>query len=306
MPQQHTHQHFYGVRLYLFCFFFSSVYFQSVPVAASTISLLMLSLDRYATVKHPRLAQLRQRRFLPTFLAFASWITAICVSVPILLDGGMHYTLSINSTVGLNHTMPVASKLTSAFYHHFILSRFTVFSCDFSVRVLSPGTLWFRSIYSKYIINPFPFWVDFFSLSFRFVLRTKQWQTNQMKRICWIQPNRCVNRIFAEQFKWPTCFSPFTRCWCLFCRVLVWFWIIWVCTISCAHCHWQHGQPMANYRYRCQSCDDQHTWLSLREWQMLSKYCQQTSKHSHKIHMHFQKCVVKWIVIRWNSPFFLV
>lgn len=56
-----------------------------MPVAASTISLLMLSLDRYATVKHPRLAQLRQRRFLPDVLAFGSWISAIIVSVPILI-----------------------------------------------------------------------------------------------------------------------------------------------------------------------------------------------------------------------------
>lgn len=56
-----------------------------MPVAASTISLLMLSLDRYATVKHPRLAQLRQRRFLPDVLAFGSWISAIIVSIPILI-----------------------------------------------------------------------------------------------------------------------------------------------------------------------------------------------------------------------------
>lgn len=56
-----------------------------MPVAASTISLLMLSLDRYATVKHPRLAQLRQRRYLPDVLAFGSWISAIIVSVPILI-----------------------------------------------------------------------------------------------------------------------------------------------------------------------------------------------------------------------------
>lgn len=56
-----------------------------MPVAASTISLLMLSLDRYATVKHPRLAQLRQRRYLPDVLAIGSWISAIIVSVPILI-----------------------------------------------------------------------------------------------------------------------------------------------------------------------------------------------------------------------------
>lgn len=45
----------------------------------------MLSLDRYATVKNPRLAQLRQRRFLPIFLAFASWLSAIFLSIPVLL-----------------------------------------------------------------------------------------------------------------------------------------------------------------------------------------------------------------------------
>lgn len=58
----------------------------------------MLSLDRYATVKHPRLAQLRQRRFLPTFLAFASWISAICVSIPILLESTLNYATVVNST----------------------------------------------------------------------------------------------------------------------------------------------------------------------------------------------------------------
>lgn len=76
---------------------------QSVPVAASTISLLMLSLDRYATVKHPRLAQLRQRRFLPTFLAFASWFSAIFVSVPIFLESVSNAELVFNST-GVNYT----------------------------------------------------------------------------------------------------------------------------------------------------------------------------------------------------------
>lgn len=72
----------------------------------------MLSLDRYATVKHPRLAQLRQRRFLPTFLAFVSWITAICVSVPILLESGTYLDSSANST-GLNQTIQISNELTS-------------------------------------------------------------------------------------------------------------------------------------------------------------------------------------------------
>ena len=56
-----------------------------MPVAASTICFLMLSLDRYATVKHPRLAQLRQRRFIPAILASGAWISAGLFCIPILL-----------------------------------------------------------------------------------------------------------------------------------------------------------------------------------------------------------------------------
>lgn len=64
----------------------------------------MLSLDRYATVKSHSLAQLRQRRFLPSFLAFASWISAICVSIPILLESTVNYETVVNSTQ-TNQTM---------------------------------------------------------------------------------------------------------------------------------------------------------------------------------------------------------
>lgn len=78
--------HFSILKIELFfCLCFCSHLFQSMPVAASTICLFMLSLDRFATVKHPRLAQLRQRRFLPFVLSFASWIAAIIVSIPILI-----------------------------------------------------------------------------------------------------------------------------------------------------------------------------------------------------------------------------
>lgn len=45
----------------------------------------MLSLDRYVTVKHPRLAQLRQRQFLPSILAFLSWIGSAILCIPLLL-----------------------------------------------------------------------------------------------------------------------------------------------------------------------------------------------------------------------------
>lgn len=81
-------------------------------MAASTISLLMLSLDRYATVKHPRLAQLRQRRFLPAFLAVVSWISAICVSIPILL-GEEASTLN-NSTTMITTTPKIPIELTAS------------------------------------------------------------------------------------------------------------------------------------------------------------------------------------------------
>lgn len=62
-----------------------------MPVAASTISLLMLSLDRFATVQHPRLAQLRQRRSLPIVLAFIAWISAILLSTPLLISTTNHH-----------------------------------------------------------------------------------------------------------------------------------------------------------------------------------------------------------------------
>lgn len=45
----------------------------------------MLSLDRYATVKHPRLAQLRERRFLPIVLAASAWLGAFLLCAPLLL-----------------------------------------------------------------------------------------------------------------------------------------------------------------------------------------------------------------------------
>ncbi|XP_070855066.1 uncharacterized protein [Drosophila suzukii] len=55
-----------------------------MPVAASTISFFMLSLDRYATVKHPRLAQLRQRRYLHVFLGLFSWLASAAICTPFL------------------------------------------------------------------------------------------------------------------------------------------------------------------------------------------------------------------------------
>lgn len=58
---------------------------QTFPVVASSLCLLMLSLDRYATVKHPRFTQLRQRQYLPSVLAFVSWFGASVLCIPFLL-----------------------------------------------------------------------------------------------------------------------------------------------------------------------------------------------------------------------------
>jgi hypothetical protein len=69
------------LRRYSLLVFFSQLF----PVAASSLCLLMLSLDRYATVKHPRFTQLRQRQYLPSVLAFASWAGASVLCLPFLL-----------------------------------------------------------------------------------------------------------------------------------------------------------------------------------------------------------------------------
>ncbi|XP_011194046.1 uncharacterized protein LOC105219534 [Zeugodacus cucurbitae] len=76
---------------------------QIMPVAASTISFFMLSLDRYATVRHPCLAQLRQRRYLHVSLALFSWTASAVLSAPFL------YTYSIIAKSAItNLDMPYA------------------------------------------------------------------------------------------------------------------------------------------------------------------------------------------------------
>lgn len=69
-------------------------HFQSFPVVASSLCLLMLSLDRYATVKHPRFTQLRQRQYLPSVLAFFSWFGASVLCIPFLLV----YKVTVSTT----------------------------------------------------------------------------------------------------------------------------------------------------------------------------------------------------------------
>ncbi|KAG5676456.1 hypothetical protein PVAND_006290 [Polypedilum vanderplanki] len=74
-------------------------YLQSFPVAASSLCLLMLSLDRYITVKHPRLAQLRQRQFLPSILAFLSWLGSALLCIPFLFVYKVYVSSSSKSTI---------------------------------------------------------------------------------------------------------------------------------------------------------------------------------------------------------------
>ncbi|KAI8119211.1 hypothetical protein FF38_05520 [Lucilia cuprina] len=88
-------------------------FIQATPVAASTLSFFLLSLDRYATVKHPRLAQLRQRRYLHVSLAVFSWLTSAIVSVPFLFI----YKIVARTVVMKNSTIktspPTSSPTTS-------------------------------------------------------------------------------------------------------------------------------------------------------------------------------------------------
>ncbi|XP_073821195.1 uncharacterized protein [Musca autumnalis] len=80
-------------------------FIQATPVAASTLSFFLLSLDRYATVKHPRLAQLRQRRYLHVSLAIFSWMTSTIVSVPFLFI----YKIVANTVVIKNSAAAAAT-----------------------------------------------------------------------------------------------------------------------------------------------------------------------------------------------------
>lgn len=70
---------------------------QAMPVAASTICLLMLSLDRYASVKHPRLGQLHQRRCLPRLLAILGWFAASLICIHFFIAYGTIATVGARS-----------------------------------------------------------------------------------------------------------------------------------------------------------------------------------------------------------------
>ncbi|XP_065357044.1 uncharacterized protein LOC135951331 [Calliphora vicina] len=89
-------------------------FIQATPVAASTLSFFLLSLDRYATVKHPRLAQLRQRRYLHVSLAVFSWLTSAIVSVPFLFIYKIVARTVVMKTASSKTSPPTSSSLSMA------------------------------------------------------------------------------------------------------------------------------------------------------------------------------------------------
>lgn len=103
-------------------------YVQVMPVAASTISFFMLSLDRYATVKHPRLAQLRQRRYLHVSLAILSWIASAAISTPFLFAYKIIAKSVIIKGAGTSTTPnPVSISCTSELGANAMFMSFIIF-----------------------------------------------------------------------------------------------------------------------------------------------------------------------------------
>jgi hypothetical protein len=68
----------------------------------------MLSFHRFAAVKHPRLAQLSQRQFLPCLLATSAWFSAALLSVPTIL--AYNVTIYPNSSSSLPPTSSLLTK----------------------------------------------------------------------------------------------------------------------------------------------------------------------------------------------------
>ncbi|XP_039277196.1 cholecystokinin receptor isoform X1 [Nilaparvata lugens] len=108
-------------------------FLQGVPVAASTLSLMMLSVDRYASIEHPHLlSQMRQSRRLPVLMNMFVWLVALLASCPILysrtttLPGAVceevwpTYSLRVSFTLCQVAVVYVVPGLTVAACHHVV------------------------------------------------------------------------------------------------------------------------------------------------------------------------------------------
>ncbi|KAL0279654.1 UNVERIFIED_CONTAM: hypothetical protein PYX00_001160 [Menopon gallinae] len=108
----------------LFCK--TAYFFQSLPVAASTASLMMLALDRYATVKHSRiLSKFRPRKMIITVWTGAAFITSpILYAREVSLQACREFWPSdqIRTAFTLSHIAIV-----------YLIPCLTVASCHFSV-----------------------------------------------------------------------------------------------------------------------------------------------------------------------------
>lgn len=71
---------------------------QFFPVASSTICHLMLSIDRYDTVKRPRVLHLRKKQLIPILVALFALAAAATVSVPFLFVHPSHHNSNSNTT----------------------------------------------------------------------------------------------------------------------------------------------------------------------------------------------------------------
>ncbi|XP_075214940.1 cholecystokinin receptor type A [Lycorma delicatula] len=104
---------------------------QGVPVAASTLSLMMLSLDRYASIEHPHLlSQLRQNRSLHIYMNMIVWFLALLAYSPLLysrslVSSNQHceeiwpsYTMRVSFTLCQVIVVYLVPGLTVAACHH--------------------------------------------------------------------------------------------------------------------------------------------------------------------------------------------
>lgn len=84
---------------------------QFFPVASSTICHLVLSIDRYDTVKRPRVLHLRKKQLIPILVALFALATAATVSMPFLF---VHPTTTTSTKSPTNTSDFVATNLFNA------------------------------------------------------------------------------------------------------------------------------------------------------------------------------------------------
>lgn len=113
----------------------AAAYLQSVPVAASTLSLMMLSLDRYAAIRHPGRLFWRQRQLAASkAIIFLVWVAAALVSGPIVYVRRVLVTEEV--PLCLEEWSSDALKLTYSFSYLlvvYVIPCLTVAVCHVSV-----------------------------------------------------------------------------------------------------------------------------------------------------------------------------